>query len=103
MPQILPVHNQSMTIINSLKVQCKCGNNQCSVITKQIKLLLDIVGKIHGKENKIIVVNEIFKILEEHLWFIDLHDKFKETVKSKLLELKKDWSGADKYYDKFFV
>lgn len=72
-----------------------------SQIINQITNLLEIIRKINGKENKIVIINEIFIILDNNRWLLD-YAVFRNATKCKLLEFEKDWEYAKKYYEKFF-
>lgn len=63
--------------------RCTDENNYISII----KELLNKCETTSGKDNKTLVVRDVFTLICSNIWFLDLHDKFKKTVISKLVEL----------------
>jgi hypothetical protein len=76
-------------------------------LVKIIKELLLIIEKIHGMENKLIVVKKIYDLFSENIWFLLSHDKFLDKVIDKIDEFSKEKSlkirdmMAEQQYIKF--
>jgi hypothetical protein len=56
-------------------------------IVSDVKSLLSLNQTSRGKKNKIKLVIDMFNYLTKHLWFLDLHPKFKNVCLKKLVEI----------------
>jgi len=71
-----------------------------SEVAAFIKDKLALVLNTQERQSKILIIEELFKMLSENMWFVNHPDRkyFKNTLQLKLIELFTDWERADHYH-----
>ena len=73
-------------------------------ILKFVKIKLREVSNTQIEQQKILHIEELYKMLSENMWLVELpkYKKFKNTIQNKLIELYPDWERASHYHEIMF-